>query len=161
MGNYFRFYRLLYSFFATASLTIILWYLFSLKSLMLWNAGYFEKGFSIISIGFGLTIMLICIKKYFVYLSGVDVFIKTKSENHLQVKGLHKFVRHPLYAGTLVFLWGLFLFNPLVSWFISAICITIYTRIGIYFEEKKLIAEFGESYKEFASSTPMLIPRLF
>jgi protein-S-isoprenylcysteine O-methyltransferase Ste14 len=42
----------------------------------------------------------------------------------------------------------------------SAIAITIYLFVGIYFEEKKLIEVFGEKYKKYQHDVPMLIPFL-
>ena len=128
---------------------------------MLWAAGTIQKIIACIFLVAGFAIMLICAKKYFADLSGIDVFVKNKPPNTLQVSGLNKYVRHPLYAGTLLFVWALFFINPLLSYLISAILITIYTRIGIYFEEKKLLIEFGDAYKKFSVSTPMLIPHLF
>ena len=36
--------------------------------------------------------------------------------------------------------------------------LTIYVVIGTLLEEKKLINEFGESYKQYQKRVPMLIP---
>jgi protein-S-isoprenylcysteine O-methyltransferase Ste14 len=38
--------------------------------------------------------------------------------------------------------------------------VTIYIFIGAYFEERKLLREYGEVYAEYKSRTPMLIPWL-
>jgi protein-S-isoprenylcysteine O-methyltransferase Ste14 len=40
----------------------------------------------------------------------------------------------------------------------SAVAVTIYLFIGIYFEEKKLIEVFGEKYEKYQQDVPMLIP---
>ena len=37
---------------------------------------------------------------------------------------------------------------------------TIYILVGAYFEERKLLREFGEAYAEYKRTTPMLIPGL-
>jgi hypothetical protein len=37
---------------------------------------------------------------------------------------------------------------------------TIYILIGAYFEEKKLVGEFGDAYTDYKRRTPMLIPGL-
>jgi len=72
--------------------------------------------------------------------------------------GLYRYVRHPIYTFTLLALW---LF-PLVSWNILALIIglTLYIFAGIYFEERKLVAEFGEAYLAYRARTPVLFPRL-
>ena len=49
--------------------------------------------------------------------------------------------------------------HPSLSNLISCSCITVYTIIGIYFEEKKLVKDFGESYIQYRDETPMLIPK--
>jgi protein-S-isoprenylcysteine O-methyltransferase Ste14 len=37
---------------------------------------------------------------------------------------------------------------------------TVYILVGAYFEERKLLREFGAAYAEYKSKTPMLIPWL-
>ncbi len=103
--------------------------------------------------------MLICMKKYFLDLSGINALLKKQdTEIHLQVSGMNSYVRHPLYTGTLVFIFGIFLLQPLVSNFISFLCILVYTIIGARFEEQKLVRTFGNEYKIYASQVPMLLP---
>ncbi len=36
----------------------------------------------------------------------------------------------------------------------------LYVRIGIYFEEKKLVKEFGDIYNKYKLQVPMLIPKI-
>ena len=36
---------------------------------------------------------------------------------------------------------------------------TIYVFIGLYFEEKDLVAEFGNRYKSYMQQVPRLFPR--
>ncbi len=112
--------------------------------------------------GSGLVVMAICIKKYFSNLSGLKtIFIdETTSGNSLLITGIHRYIRHPLYAGTFLFIWGLFIFLPYASLLISNFIITIYTLIGISFEEQKLIQEFGHSYEEYKKKVPKIIPSL-
>jgi methanethiol S-methyltransferase len=70
--------------------------------------------------------------------------------------GLYRLVRHPLYTAGLLFLW----LSPkmMVNSFVMAVGATIYIIIGAYFEERKLAREFGASYLEYKSQTPMLFP---
>ena len=75
--------------------------------------------------------------------------------------GFHRYVRHPLYLGTFITIWAGFLLLPLISLLISNAIITIYTLIGIELEEKKLILEFGEDYREYQNRVPRLIPFRF
>ena len=91
-------------------------------------------------------------------ISGLRSLLIENVRNELQIRGIHKYVRHPLYLGTFVFIWGLFLLFPVLSLLVTNAIITIYTLIGIQFEEKKLIDEFGESYRQYRAAVPKLIP---
>jgi protein-S-isoprenylcysteine O-methyltransferase Ste14 len=70
--------------------------------------------------------------------------------------GLYRYVRHPLYTFSLLILW----LSPAMSLntFIVYLALTVYILIGIIFEERKLVREFGEEYVGYRSVTPMLIP---
>lgn len=74
----------------------------------------------------------------------------------LVVDGLYAYVRHPIYSASLVFIWcstGMTV-NRLVLW----IVLSIYMLIGAFFEERKLLKDFGLAYAEYKTKTPMLIP---
>ena len=102
--------------------------------------------------------MLISIKKYFMLLSGVrSLFIATPA-TELKVDGIHRVIRHPLYLGTILFVCGLFFIFPTLSNLIAVVLLIAYVLVGITFEEKKLIREFGKNYEEYISKVPMLIP---
>ena len=79
----------------------------------------------------------------------------------LKMDGIHKYVRHPLYLGTLLFIWGLFFICPMLNNLIAVIIITLYVFAGIIFEEKKLLQQFGTSYTDYISSVPMIFPVIF
>lgn len=70
--------------------------------------------------------------------------------------GLYKWVRHPIYTASLVLLWVTPSITPLRSLF--SVLATLYIFIGIIFEERKLVREFGEQYTAYQAHTPMLIP---
>jgi protein-S-isoprenylcysteine O-methyltransferase Ste14 len=160
IGESFRYYRLCYSIIAAVMVTYILYINFTIDTINLWHPPFVEKVFSAITGIAGLLVMLICIYKYFFYLSGIDVFFKQKAKEHLQVNGLNKYVRHPLYSSTILFAWSFFFWQPILSNLISVFIITIYTIIGAYFEERKLLGTFGDEYKKYISKVPMIIPRL-
>ncbi len=71
-------------------------------------------------------------------------------------RGPYRYVRHPLYLFALVLIWatpGLstdrLLFNLL--W-------TAWIVIGTKLEERDLLADFGDTYRKYRDSVPMLIP---
>lgn len=162
MKNGYKYYRAIYSFFALVSLAAVVWYHFSINSALLWIVPVAEKIIAGLLLIPALIVIGISIKKYFMDLSGIDVFLKRRpvQPQHLEQTGLHKYVRHPLYFGTLLFVWCIFLWQPSVSNLISSACITLYTIVGTYFEERKLVMVFGEEYINYQKRVPMLVPGL-
>lgn len=158
LGKKYKYYRLFYTFFAFIFLTGLLYFQISINTVQLFarHTVTIIAG-SILSLS-GLVLMLVCIKKYFISLSGLLSVFKEGERGSLLISGVHRYIRHPLYLGTFAFIWGLFLIFPYLSLFISNSLITIYTLIGIKLEEKKLVAEFGDSYRQYQKQVPRLIP---
>ena len=71
----------------------------------------------------------------------------------------YRIVRHPMQLGTLIFIWATPLMSTSHLMFASAM--TLYIVIGLYFEERALIGEFGEKYRDYKQQVPALIPRLY
>lgn len=159
MKEKYKYYRILYSVFACITLCGILVYHFSLESVKLWQPLMIENFFAIAGMVCGASLMIVFTKKFFFDLSGGDVFLKNKKQEVLIQTSLYKYVRHPLYTATLLFVWSLFFYQPFVNNLITCICITVYTIVGIYFEERKLLKDFGASYMQYRATTPMLIPK--
>ena len=99
-------------------------------------------------------------KKYFFSLSGISVFYKQQAPVVLELGGLNRYVRHPLYFGTLLFIWALFFIFPYLNNLLACCVITFYTVLGARLEEKKLVMQFGEQYISYKQRVPMLIPRI-
>ena len=78
------------------------------------------------------------------------------SEKTLQTDGMYGVVRHPAYFAGLVILW----ISPImtVNYLTFCVCISLYLLIGTFFEERKLLREFGEAYQLYKKKVPMLIP---
>ena len=87
---------------------------------------------------------------------GISQLVGRESKPELVTSGLYRWVRHPLYTAGLLFLWltPSMTLNRLTLY----ACLTVYIIIGAYFEEKKLLRDFGKEYEDYRSRTPMLIP---
>jgi len=160
MGRYSRYYRILYSFFAFLSLGAIVVMQYSIRSFYITSFPLLKYIVGLIAGVPGVILMIVCIRKYFFNLSGVRVFFEADEDAVFESGGVHAFVRHPLYLGTLAMIWSLFFFFPLLSNLLACIAITGYTIIGIHLEERKLLKIFGEQYAVYRRRTPMLIPNL-
>lgn len=161
LGKSFRFYRFYYSVFATVSLILIISLQIGIDSPPLWESTIAVNVFAILVGTAGIAIMLACMKKYISAISGIKAFSRKQNPaTVLQTDGLHSYTRHPLYFGTLLFIWSLFLLFPLVSNLIACALISVYTVAGIHIEERKLVSEFGGRYKAYARKVPMLVPLL-
>jgi len=156
----FRYYRIAYSIFSFLGLVAILIYQFNMQSSLLFLPGIITQGVGILMMGTGAAIMLIMIRKYFMQLSGIRWLTQELIKSKLQVTGLHRFVRHPLYSGTFIFIWGWFIFYPSVSFLICSSVITLYTLIALKYEEQKLIQEYGNDYIQYQKKVPSLLPKL-
>gem|GEM_PF-140962 len=159
-GKYFRYYRLVYSIFVTVTLLWLLCYQYSFQSPVLIKPKILKYFSFLLLVLPGILIMLISIKKYFLLLSGVRSILTPTPAVELKVDGIHRYIRHPLYSGTILFVWRLFFIFPFLNNLIAVILLMLYVLIGISFEEKKLIKEFGEKYHEYIFNVPKLLPDL-
>jgi protein-S-isoprenylcysteine O-methyltransferase Ste14 len=82
-------------------------------------------------------------------------------KNHvLSTAGPYQFVRHPLYAGTLLMMLGacFLLVDPIVAAGLMLLIVTSYGK-SIRYEELKLARRFGPLWSNYTRHVPSLIPR--
>lgn len=148
-------YRRLYNLLNLLGLPAILWLHYITPS-----AGLFVANAMILATGLllaitGLWLMMLAAKSY-----DLRVFFGFGAETKmpLQIKGLHRYMRHPLYSGTLLLCLGICMsFPQLKNWYVLLLMF-VYLLIGIWLEEKKLIRHFGDAYVQYKKRVKRLIP---
>lgn len=153
-------YRLLYLLIASITLVMMAFLFWETPRFLLWEQTLNFQIPGIILIISGSIIMGIIIRKYFRTTKNINDLIYDKNVPELFEKGLHSYVRHPLYLGTFLLIWGFFLLFPYGSLLVTNVIITLYTLLGIVYEEKKLIRVFGEKYARYKKEVPMIFPKL-
>ena len=69
---------------------------------------------------------------------------------------LYRFMRHPIQFGLLVGIWT----APTMTMthLMLSVSMTVYVFIGLYFEERDLVAELGHEYEDYRSRVRLLLP---
>ena len=74
----------------------------------------------------------------------------------MRTPGYYRLVRHPIYLGFFIAMWA----TPEMSvgHLVMATAMTVYILIGIRYEERDLVAHFGEDYADYQRKVGPLIP---
>lgn len=92
-------------------------------------------------------------------LSGAPEFeAQRSSEQRLVVSGLHAHVRHPIYLAHFLNLLGWMLISGLAAVTALLAFAIITGAVMIRFEEKELLARFGEEYRSYQRRVPAILP---
>ena len=158
---FFRMYRFAYNLFSFASLFPIAVMLFTFPDKLLyaipepWSyLTTFIQGLA------AIVLIAVVMQTGLMEFAGLAHLMPSYGESkpaELVTGGLYAYVRHPLYTAGLIFIWFSpeMTINRLALW----IVFTVYIIIGAFFEERKLLKDFGSAYAEYKSKTPMLIPK--
>ena len=82
---------------------------------------------------------------------------RSAPEGRFMTPLLYRYVRHPLYAGLLLTFWSVPVMT--VGRLLFALGFTVYILIGIAFEERDLVRQFGDRYRAYREQVGMLIPQ--
>jgi methanethiol S-methyltransferase len=151
------FYRLIYNIFAVISFLPILYLASTLPNQLAYSV---PAPWNRVMLGGQLISAILLVTSFLqtdsLSFIGLRQLFEVEKSGGLVTRGLYRVVRHPLYTFSLLFIW----LTPTVSQNSLTVYIgaTIYTLIGAYFEEQKLLRDFGDDYAVYKQKTPMLIP---
>ena len=115
--------------------------------------GLFGMGFLLVLISTFLInhFDLFGLRQVYLYLRGKDY-----TPVRFRTPSLYRHVRHPLYLGWLFAFWA----TPAmtIAHLVFAIATTAYIFMAIQLEEKDLIDTYGNEYKRYRESVPMIVP---
>lgn len=106
-------------------------------------------GYALLFVGLGL------------FIQGWRELYRAHEQNRLATDGLYALVRHPQYTGLFIALFG----EGVVHW-PTVFSITIFPLIVLAYvllarrEERKVIEQFGDEYREYQSRVPGFFPRM-
>lgn len=158
-SGFMRFYRLLYNVFALLTFLPILNFMIVLPDRVLYSVpppwNFLMRAGQVLA---GLLLLVGILQTDTLSFVGLRQIFEEEKSAQLVTNGLYRYVRHPLYTFGLLLIW----LSPTmtINSLIVFIGLTIYILVGAYFEERKLLREFGRSYADYRYVTPMLIPGL-
>lgn len=158
-AGFMKLYRLSYNAFSVLSFAPILYLMATLPDKNLFQV---PSPWSLLMLaGQGISLLLLVVtvlQTDTLSFIGLRQLIENEKPGRLVTTGLYRAMRHPLYTFGLLLLW----LSPRMSVnsLIVYASLTVYILVGAYFEERKLLREFGREYADYRSVTPMLVPRL-
>ena len=148
---------------ATLALALLLWQWRPIPEPVIWRVdsaigiqvvwGIFWLGWTVLLASTFLInhFELFGLRQVFARLSGHDL-----PEPEFRTPFFYRYVRHPIYLGFLLGFWA----APVMTagHLLFSIATTGYIFVGIWFEERDLVAQFGERYRRYRRQAGMLLP---
>ena len=105
------------------------------------------------------TAIIILVFSSYLARAGLKIVFGEQREKPAVIReSVFRYVRHPIYLGAILLYLGMILVTfSLLSACVWIIIIPFYYYISRY-EEKILVQEFGDQYKDYMKDVPMLIP---
>jgi protein-S-isoprenylcysteine O-methyltransferase Ste14 len=148
---------------ATLALALLLWQWRPITEPVLWrieNPVVVNAIWAIFWLGWGVLLLATFLINHFELFGLRQVFSRLLGreipEAEFRTPFLYRYVRHPIYLGFVLAFWA----APVMTagHLLFAIGGTGYILVGIWFEERDLVAQFGERYRRYCEQVGMLIP---
>lgn len=154
----FRYYRVGYNLISGIGLVLLLVFQFIATSKQLFIPSAITTTLGVVLLCAGILIMLI---------AGINYDLKSffglieERKDTLKLNRLNRFVRHPLYSGTTLFFLSICIIWPYYKNLLLLIIYILYIHIGMFYEEKKLVQQYGDDYLQYRSKVKKIIPGIW
>jgi methanethiol S-methyltransferase len=162
LGGYFRFYRLAYNMVSLVTFIPVEYYSVSIHGapILRWEGPLAVFQWILIALAFLL--FLSGLRHYnMAHFAGFSqirtrrTHITLSEHPSLDATGILGIVRHPWYVGAFLVIWAQDLCMSMV---LNNIVLTAYLVVGTLLEERKLVAELGDQYRDYQRSVSMFFP---
>jgi protein-S-isoprenylcysteine O-methyltransferase Ste14 len=150
---------------ATAALALLLWQWRPIAAPVMWHVeGAFAAGLlnGVFWLGWAVLLVSTFLINHFELFGLQQVYFAATGRQlpapDFRTPLFYRYVRHPIYVGFLLAFWA----APVMTagHLLFAAASTGYILIGIWFEERDLVAQFGERYRTYRAQVGMLLPYL-
>lgn len=87
--------------------------------------------------------------------------VRIRSDHKLITKGPYRYIRHPIYAGEILYFLSIPLIFSSIYGFVIMLVIIPMLLYRIGYEEKVLSSKFGQEYEAYVQRTRKLIPFIY
>jgi methanethiol S-methyltransferase len=164
LERYYKFYRLFYNLVALATLIPLILYSQNLKGPVLSRWEGYMTFVQLLLLTVAITLFIAGGLKYdILQFSGIRQIRSGKSHSALSesgeinTTGILSVTRHPWYLAAMILVWVDYR-EMYVSKLIVNIVLTGYLIVGTILEERRLMIEFGDSYRDYMGRVSMLLP---
>ena len=148
---------------ATAALALLLWQWRPIPQPVVWSTEHPAAIFALQAVfwlGWAILLISTFLINHFELFGLRQVYARFTGQTlpapEFRTPLLYRYVRHPIYLGFLLAFWA----APAMSagHLLFAIATTGYILVGIWFEERDLVHQFGERYRAYRRQVGMLLP---
>jgi protein-S-isoprenylcysteine O-methyltransferase Ste14 len=164
LGPHYRFYRLFFNLVAMATIIPVVLYASSLDGHVLFRWDGFLIGVQVLLLAASGLLFIAGARHHDMLLFlGIRQIWTGSSHNaltesgQLNTMGILNVTRHPWYLATVLLVWTAYGSMDIAT-LITNVILTAYLIVGTILEERKLVVEFGDEYREYQKRVPMLIP---
>ncbi len=165
MGDKYKYYRLIYNSIAIVGLVALLLWIMASSQVLVLDLPLYVRALGLIPTMLGMYLMSQSMASYNMAEFMGTAQLKSANMNYdehktLNINGLNRYLRHPIYLSVMVFTLGLAILWPSTPVCATVAAVYVYLPLGIYLEERKLIRHFGEAYLAYKRDVPAILPKL-